>query len=151
MPLKSNIAYISRTSGKPCHQRRPECPKFFGSDLQRLWCQAARSLTFEILASAKSSHLTSNGISHLAPKRTAHDYFIMLDRSGALKRIHETLYIAAREQASKKANPTVAIVDIQSAKAAEKGALKLTRKAMTRAEGSRDARDTFAPTRPVFC
>ena len=87
----------------------------------------------------------------LAPKSTAHDYFIMLDRSGALSRIHEALYIAAREQAGKEASPTTAIIDSQSAKAAQKGALKLTRKAMTQAKKSRDASATSSSTRSAFC
>ncbi len=51
----------------------------------------------------------------LAPKSTAHDYFIMLDPSGALKRIHEVLYIAAREQAGEEASPTAVIIGSQSA------------------------------------
>lgn len=50
----------------------------------------------------------------LAPKSTAHDYFIMLDRRGALRRIHEALYIAAREQTGKEASPTTAIIDSQA-------------------------------------
>ena len=87
----------------------------------------------------------------LAPKSTAHDYFIMLDRSGALSRIHEALYIAAREQPGKEASPTTAIIDSQSAKAAQKGALKLTRKAMTRARRSRGASATSSSTRSAFC
>jgi transposase len=87
----------------------------------------------------------------LAPKSTAHDYFIMLDRSGALRRIHEALYIAAREQAGKEASPTAAIIDSQSARAAQKGALKSTSKAMTRAKRSRDASATSSSTRSVFC
>jgi len=87
----------------------------------------------------------------LAPESTAHDYFIMLDRSGASRRIHEALYIAAREQAGKEASPTAAIKDSQSAKAAQKGALKSTRKAMTRAKKSRDASATSSSTRSVFC
>jgi transposase len=87
----------------------------------------------------------------LAPKSTAHDYFIMLDRSGALSRIHEALYIAAREQAGKEASPTTAIIDSQSAKAAQKGALKLTRTAMTRARRSRGASATSSSTRSAFC
>lgn len=86
----------------------------------------------------------------LAPKSTAHDYFIMLDRSGALRRIHEALYIAAREQAGKEASPTTAIIDSQSAKAAQKGALDWTRKAMTQARRSRDASATSSSTRSDF-
>lgn len=87
----------------------------------------------------------------LAPKSTAHDYFIMLDRSGALRRIHEALYIAAREQAGKEASPTAAIIDSQSAKAAQKGALDWTRKAMTQARRSRDESATSLSIRSAFC
>ena len=86
----------------------------------------------------------------LAPKSTAHDSFIMLDRSGALSRIHEELYIAARAQAGKEASPTTAIIDRQSAKAAQKGALEWTRKAMTRARRSQDASATSSSTRSEF-
>ncbi len=60
----------------------------------------------------------------------------MLDRSGALLRIHEALYIAAREQAGKEASSTAAIINSQSAKVAQREALKSTRKVMTRAEWS---------------
>jgi putative transposase len=61
----------------------------------------------------------------LAPKSTAHDYFIMLDRSGALRRIHKALCIAAREQAGKEASSTAAIIHSQSAKAAQKRGSKI--------------------------
>jgi transposase len=87
----------------------------------------------------------------LTPKSTAHDYFIMLDRSGALQRIHEALYIAAREQAGKEPSPTAAIIDSQSAKAAQKGALRLTRKGTMQARRSRDASGISSSTRWVFC
>jgi transposase len=66
----------------------------------------------------------------LAPKDTAHDCFIMLDRSVALRRIHQALYIAAREQAGKEASPTAAIIESPSAKTTQKKALDWTRKAM---------------------
>ena len=87
----------------------------------------------------------------LARKITAHGYFIMPDRSGALKRIHEALYTAAREQAGKEASPTATIVDSQSAKAAQKGALDRTRKAMTRVKRSPDANATSLSTGSVSC
>jgi hypothetical protein len=57
----------------------------------------------------------------LAPKSTAHDYFVLLDCSGALQRMYEALYIMAREQAGKEASLTAAIIDSQSVKAAQKG------------------------------
>ena len=61
----------------------------------------------------------------LPPKSTAHDYFILLDRDGALQRMHEALYLMAREQAGREASPTAAIIDSQSAKAAQKGAARI--------------------------
>ena len=63
----------------------------------------------------------------LPPKSTAHDYSILLDRDGALQRVHEALYLMAREYAGREASPTAAIIDSQSAKAAQKGALDWTR------------------------
>lgn len=87
----------------------------------------------------------------LPPKSTAHDYFILLDRSGALQRMHDALYVMTRERAGKEASPTVAIIDSQSAKAAQKGALGWTRKASTRARSSSGASVTSSSTRSGFC
>jgi transposase len=87
----------------------------------------------------------------LPPKSTAHDYFILLDRDGALQRIHEALYLMARELAGREASPTAAIIDSQSAKAAQKGALDWTRKDMMRARKSPAANATFLSTRSGFC
>ena len=86
----------------------------------------------------------------LPPKSTAHDYFILLDRDGALQRMHEALYLMAREQAGREASPTAAIIDSQSAKAAQKGALDWTRKDMTRARKPA-ANATSSSTRSGFC
>ena len=66
----------------------------------------------------------------LPPKSTAHFY---------LERIHDTLYVAMREAAGREASPTAAVIDSQSAKASQKGALRLTRKASMRARRSRAA------------
>ena len=87
----------------------------------------------------------------LPPKSTVHDYFILLDRSGALQRMHEALYLMAREQAGKEASPTAAIIDSQSAKAAQKGALDWTRKAMTRARKSPGASAISLSTCSAYC
>ncbi|ABE64665.1 hypothetical protein Nham_3993 [Nitrobacter hamburgensis X14] len=94
----------------------------------------------------------------LPPKSTAHDYFILLDRDGALQRIHEALYLMARELAGREASPTAAIIDSQSAKAAQKGALDWTRKDMMRARSDNEdvalrspaANATFSSTRSGF-
>ena len=87
----------------------------------------------------------------LPPKWTAHDYFILLDRDGALQRMHEALYLMAREQAGREASPTAAIIDSQSAKAAQNGALGWTRKDRMRARKSSAANATFSSTRSGFC
>ena len=87
----------------------------------------------------------------LAPKSTAHDYFILLDRSRALHRMHEALYVMTRERAGKEASPTVAIIDSQSAKAAQKGALGWTRRGSTRARSSSGASATSSSIRSGFC
>ncbi len=75
----------------------------------------------------------------LPPKSTAHSYFMLWDWSGTLERIHEALYVALREAAGKEASPTAAVIDSQSAKAAQKGAHRLIRKGLTRARKSRAA------------
>ncbi len=87
----------------------------------------------------------------LPPKSTVHSYFILLDREGALERIHHALYVAAREQAGRDASPTAAIIDSQSGKAAQKGALRWTRKATTREKRSKDASGTFWSIRSACC
>ncbi len=75
----------------------------------------------------------------LPPKSTAHSYFMLWDWNGTLERIHDALYVALREAAGKDASPTTAIIDSQSAKAAQKGAHRLIRKVLTRARKSRGA------------
>lgn len=87
----------------------------------------------------------------LPPKSTAHDYFILLDRDGALQRKHEALYLMAREQAGREVSPTAAIIDSQSAKAAQKGVLDWTRKVMTLARKSPAANATSSSIRSDFC
>src|SRR6202158_3987597 len=75
----------------------------------------------------------------LPAKSTAHYYFMLWDWDGTLERIHHWLYVAAREQVGREASPTAAIIDSQSARAAQKGALCLIRRASMRARRSRDA------------
>jgi transposase len=83
----------------------------------------------------------------LPPKSTAHFYFQLWDWDGTLERIHEALYIAVREAAGREASPSVAIVDSQSAKAAQKGARRSTRRGLTRASKSRAASGISSSTR----
>jgi transposase len=83
----------------------------------------------------------------LPPKGTAHYYFGLWDWDGTLERIHETLYVATRERAGREASPTAAIIDSQSAKAAQKGAPRSTRRALMRARKSRAASATSSSIR----
>jgi transposase len=69
----------------------------------------------------------------LPPRSTAWAYFDLWEWDGTLDRIHHELYVAVREQEGREASPTTAIIDSQSAKGAQKGALRLIPRAMTRA------------------
>ena len=59
----------------------------------------------------------------LPPRSTVNDYFRLWDYDGTLDRIHHALYVKCRELAGREASPTAAIIDSQSVKSAEKGAL----------------------------
>jgi transposase len=87
----------------------------------------------------------------LPPKSTAHYYFVLWDWDGTLERIHHALYVAVREQAGREASPTVAIIDSQSGKAAQKGALHSTGRASMRARRSRDASAISSSIRSACC
>jgi transposase len=63
----------------------------------------------------------------LPAKSTVWHYLDLWSYDGTLERIHHELYVKCREQAGRKASPTAAIVDSQSAKSAEKGGRKLIR------------------------
>jgi transposase len=71
------------------------------------------------------------------PRSTVHAWFVRWHCDGVLDRLHFALYVQARELTGKEASPTAAIVDSQSVKSAEKGALASTRTATTRARRSR--------------
>jgi transposase len=87
----------------------------------------------------------------LPPKSTVHYYFMLWDWDGTLERIHHTLYVAVREQAGREASPCAAIIDSQSAKGAQKGGRRLTRKASMRARRLRVANGTFSSIRSGYC
>ena len=57
----------------------------------------------------------------LPPRSTVNGYFSLWDYDGTLDRIHHALYVQCREQASREASPTAAIIDSQNVKSAEKG------------------------------
>jgi transposase len=83
----------------------------------------------------------------LPPKSTAHMYFALWQWDGTLERIHHALYVAVRENEGREISPSAAIIDSQSAKAAQKGGRRWTRRVMTRARRSRGARGTSSSTR----
>jgi transposase len=83
----------------------------------------------------------------LPARSTLYDYFDLWTYDGALQRLHETLYATCREQAGKEASPTVAIIDSQSVKSAEKGGPASIRMAMTRAKRSRARSGIFSSMR----
>jgi len=83
----------------------------------------------------------------LPPKSTAHHYFMLWEWDGTLERIHDVLYVAVREKQGREASPTVAIIDSQSAKAAQKGGRRLIRRATMQARRSRAASATSSSTR----
>ena len=87
----------------------------------------------------------------LPPKSTAHYYFTLWDWDGTLERLHHALYVATREREGREASPTAAIIDSQSAKAAQKGAPRLTRRASMRLRRSRAASGTSSSTRLASC
>jgi transposase len=79
----------------------------------------------------------------LPPRSTVHDYLDLWSYDGTLDRIHHALYVACREQEKREASPTVAIIDSQSVKSAEKGGPASIRRAMMRARRSRARSVTF--------
>jgi transposase len=85
----------------------------------------------------------------LPPRSTVHDYFSLWQWDGTLDRIHHALYVQCREQAGRDASPTVAIIDSQSVKSAEKGGPRSTRRATMRARRSRARSGTSWSIRKV--
>jgi transposase len=57
----------------------------------------------------------------LPPRSTVNSYFLRWEYDRTLDRLHHALYVQCREQAGREASPTVAIIDSQSVKSAEKG------------------------------
>jgi hypothetical protein len=58
-----------------------------------------------------------------------YDYFDLWSWDGTLDLIHHELYVKCREAIGREASPTAAIIDSQSVKSAEKGGLRLIRRA----------------------
>jgi transposase len=59
----------------------------------------------------------------LPPRSTVNHYFCRWEYDGTLARLHHARYVRCREQASRQASPTAAIIDSQSVKGAEKDAM----------------------------
>ena len=72
----------------------------------------------------------------LPPRSTVHGYLDLWDYDRTLERIHHALFVQCRGQAGREASPTAGIIDSQSVKSAEKGALRSTRRATTPARRS---------------
>jgi transposase len=87
----------------------------------------------------------------LPPKSTVWDCLSLWEWDGTLERIHHTLYAAERERAGREPSPSTAIIDSQTAKLAQKGALRSTRPATTPARRWSAASAMSSPTRSVCC
>jgi transposase len=87
----------------------------------------------------------------LPPRSTVHGYLTLWAWDGTLPRLHQALFLQVREQAGKEASPTAAILDSQSVKSAEKGALASIRRVTTRARRSRARSGTSWSTRSACC
>jgi transposase len=87
----------------------------------------------------------------LPPKSTVHDYLTLWTWDGTLRRLHHALFIQVRESVGREASPTVAIIDSQSVKSAEKGARVSMHKVTMRARRSRARSATSSSTRWACC
>ena len=72
----------------------------------------------------------------LPPRSTVNSYFLRWQHDRTLDRLHHALYVRCRERAGREPTPTVAIIDSQSVKSAEKGGSS-TRTAMMPGRRSR--------------
>ena len=85
------------------------------------------------------------------PQTTVGEYLDLWNWDGTLLRIHHALYVEARERAGRAASPTVAIIDSQSVKGAEKGGPTLIHRASMPARRSRARSATSSSTRSASC
>jgi len=82
----------------------------------------------------------------LPPKSTVHDYFDPWSWDGTLERMHDALYVELREAEGREPQPSVAILDSQSAKSAQKGGRGSTRWVSMPERRSRVRSARFSPT-----
>ena len=78
---------------------------------------------------------------------TVNHYFCRWEHDGTLARLHHALYVRCREQADGEVSPTVAIIDSQSVKSAEKGGRGLIGRASMAARRSTAKSGTSSSTR----
>jgi len=106
--------------------------------------RAAMNALFYLLRTGCPWRYLPRGI--FPPRSTVYNIFRKFQREGVWEAIWTQLLFAAREQAGREASPTAAVIDSQSLKSAEKGALKTrvktTRWVMTPEKRSKDARST---------
>lgn len=81
------------------------------------------------------------------PKSTTHCFYVELNCSGVLTRIHHALYAKLRMLEGRNEEPTLALVDSQTVKSAEKGGHALIRLDMTQARKLREKSATRLSTR----
>ncbi len=79
-------------------------------------------------------------------KRTVHDYFDLWSLDGTLERMHDALYVELREAEGREPQPSVAILDSQSAKSAQKGGRGSMRWVSMPERRSRARSGRFSPT-----
>ena len=80
----------------------------------------------------------------LPPRATLDDYFDLWSWDRTLDLIHHELYVKCREAIGREASPTAAVIDSQSVKSAEKGGLRLIRRATTQERRSRARSGIFS-------
>ena len=76
--------------------------------------------------------------SDLPPKSTAYRWFAAWRDGGVFEALNHALLMIDRERSGRPASPSACIIDSQSVRSAEKGALASTRQATTRARRSTD-------------
>ena len=77
------------------------------------------------------------------PRSTVYNIFRKFQRDGVWEAIWAELHMALRERMGREASPSAAVLDSQSVKSTEKGAVTTARWAMTPASGSRVAKSTL--------
>ena len=80
----------------------------------------------------------------LPARSTLFDYLDLWSWDGTLERIHHALYVECREREDREASPSVAIIDSQSVKSAEKGGRASIRMATMPERRSRARSATFS-------